>query len=440
MQTPLDEIVRLQKSGQARGLASICSAHPWVLRAAVQNATAAGRPLLVEATCNQVNQYGGYTGLTPSTFARQLRRLAAENGLPPGQLILGGDHLGPNPWQAEPAESAMEKSRAMIRAYVRAGFTKIHLDASMSLGDDPAGGLPVEVIAGRSAQLAAAAEAACKEFSPRRAQRNYKEDRQKDSSDLRYVIGSEVPAPGGIRGSRHRVEVTQVDCARETLEAHRVAFKATGLAEAWERVMALVVQPGVEFGNDFVADYRPEAAGELSRFIEGEPGLVYEVHSTDYQTPQNLRSLVCDHFAFLKVGPALTFAFREGVFALAGIEDELIPRADRSNLIASLDLAMRRNPGHWKRYYPASLPAQALACRYSLSDRIRYYWPVAEVQHALKKLLKNLRRAAIPPGLLRQFLPEEYEYFREKDQPPSPEAILLRHITSVLADYDYACS
>jgi tagatose-1,6-bisphosphate aldolase non-catalytic subunit AgaZ/GatZ len=56
----LDEIVRSQKRQEARGIASICSAHPWVLKAAMQG----DGLLLIESTCNQVNQFGGYTGMT----------------------------------------------------------------------------------------------------------------------------------------------------------------------------------------------------------------------------------------------------------------------------------------------------------------------------------------------------------------------------------------
>lgn len=38
--------------------------------------------------------------------------------------------------------------------------------------------------------------------------------------------------------------------------------------------------------------------------------LVFEAHSTDYQTKEAYKQLVHDHFAILKVGPALTFAMR----------------------------------------------------------------------------------------------------------------------------------
>ena len=86
-----------------------------------------------------------------------MRGIAEKNNYPFENIILGGDHLGPNVWQNEPAESAMQKSAMMMREYVRAGFVKIHLDCSMRLGDDPEL-LDMEVSAGRAAQLAKVAE------------------------------------------------------------------------------------------------------------------------------------------------------------------------------------------------------------------------------------------------------------------------------------------
>ncbi len=117
-------------------------------------------PVLIEATCNQVNQFGGYTGMTPAEFVAYVHGLAAENDFPTGQLILGGDHLRPNVWQNEPAASAMQIAADMVRVYVKAGYTKIHLDATMKLGDDnPSRPLDVELATRRAAWLAKTAEA-----------------------------------------------------------------------------------------------------------------------------------------------------------------------------------------------------------------------------------------------------------------------------------------
>lgn len=392
----LDEIVAAQKRGEAKGIPSICSAHPFVIKQALRVSQTFRASPLIEATCNQVNQYGGYTGMTPMDFVAYVSGFAEEVNFPFENIILGGDHLGPNVWQNEPAESAMQKSEVLVRDYVQAGFTKIHLDCSMKLADDPAGVLDVEVIAQRAARLAKAAEKSLPSTFGRGVG---------GEGGLRYIIGTEVPVPGGATEHEEGVSVTKVEDVKQTITVTREAFLREGFAEAWERVIGVVVQPGVEFGDDFVLPYQPEAARELSQFIESQP-IIFEAHSTDYQTRDALKNLVRDHFAILKVGPGLTFAFREAVFALAMMEDELIANYQRSNIIHVLDDVMVRYPGHWGKYYHGNEGEQAFKRKYSLSDRIRYYWVQPEVQGAIKRLMRNLGDDVLPNALLRQYMGE----------------------------------
>jgi D-tagatose-1,6-bisphosphate aldolase subunit GatZ/KbaZ len=394
-----------------------------VLRAAMQHAVP-DQPLLIESTCNQVNQFGGYTGMQPADFVRVMHDYAVRYNFPSDRLILGGDHLGPAVWQHEPVASAMSKACDLIRAYVDAGYVKIHLDASMKLADDPRGPLAIEVAAQRAAQLARAAE---------EAQAN-----RSGGSAPYYVIGTEVPSPGGAQEYEVNVQVTGIERARETIEITRAAFRREGLEAAWERVIAVVVQPGVEFGDEFVLDFQPGAARDLARFIAGEPRLIYEAHSTDYQTREALRQLVLNHFAILKVGPALSFAFREAVFALALMEDELFSAEEQSHLVETLEAAMLRAPAHWRKHYTGSEAAQRFARRYSYSDRSRYYWPDAQVQAALRKLLTNLNERALSLSLLSQYAPLQYARIRQGTLINTPEAILLDRVTDVLRDYAFA--
>jgi D-tagatose-1,6-bisphosphate aldolase subunit GatZ/KbaZ-like len=92
------------------GIPSVCSAHPLVLEASMRATLPSRLPLLIEATCKQVNQDGGYTGMTPKDFRDFVGRIAADAGFPPERIILAGDHLGPNPWKNLPAEQAMDKA------------------------------------------------------------------------------------------------------------------------------------------------------------------------------------------------------------------------------------------------------------------------------------------------------------------------------------------
>jgi len=380
----LDEIVAAQKRGQAKGITSVCSAHREVIKQTLKVSKTFRVCSLIEATCNQVNQFGGYTGMTPEKFVDYVRDITAENDFPFEKVILGGDHVGPNVWQGEPADTAMDKAKVLVRDYVQAGFTKIHLDCSMRLANDPHGPLDVEVSAKRAVQLAKVAEESAGEGL---------------RFTLRYVIGTEVPIPGGVTEHEDSILVTRVVDAQQTLEVTRAAFLREGLADAWEKVIGLVVQPGVEFGDDFVHPYQPQAARELSKFIENWP-IIYEAHSTDYQTRDALKNLVQDQFAILKVGPALTFAFREAIFVLARIENELLPEGQRSNIIQVLEQVMLKQPKYWKKYYRGNEAEQAFKRNYSLSDRIRYYWAQPGVERSLSRLMQNLGDEVLPYRLL----------------------------------------
>ena len=423
----LREMVAAQKRGEPRGVFSVCSANPHVLDAALQTASALGTTLLVEATSNQVNQEGGYTGATPADFAASLKQRALAAGLRPDRVLFGGDHLGPHPWSSEPCAKAMEKAREMVRHYVRAGAAKIHLDASMNLADDPAGALEPSTAAERTADLCAAAESV----------------RADGAEGPVYVIGTEVPPPGGERDDAAGPEVTRPQDATRTLELTREAFGRRGLEEAWERVVGLVVQPGVEFGDERVHEYDPPAARPLVGLIESVPGIVYEAHSTDYQRDEGLRDLVRDHFAILKVGPWLTFAFREAVFALEAMELEWL--GGRSGVTLSdlghvVDDAMQRDPAHWKAYYRGDEARLRFARRFSFSDRIRYYWPRPEVDAALNRLLANLEAHPPPLPLLSQHLPGSYRAVREGRISARPGDLVCFHIREVVEIYSRACA
>lgn len=134
----LKELVTASKAGRPAGICSVCSANEYVIEAAMEETLASGGVCLIEATANQVNQFGGYTGMTPADFVSFCRKIASRTGLDEERLIFGGDHLGPLVWSAEEEEAAMEKAEALVRAYAAAGVQKIHIDASMRLGsDDP---------------------------------------------------------------------------------------------------------------------------------------------------------------------------------------------------------------------------------------------------------------------------------------------------------------
>jgi D-tagatose-1,6-bisphosphate aldolase subunit GatZ/KbaZ len=426
MSNELLTTVRDHKAGSVVGVYSVCSAHPTVLRASIRQAAADGTYVLIEATSNQVDQFGGYTGLTPPEFREQVLAIAASEGFPAERVVLGGDHLGPNRWRAQGPDAAMDLSEELVRAYVRAGYTKIHLDCSFPCAGDPTP-LSDETVASRAVRLLGAAEDEARTNGI-------------DPSSIAYVIGTEVPTPGGATETLDALTPTSPEAARRTLEVHRQAVADAGLQDAWDRIIALVVQPAVEFDHLRVVDYDPAGTVDLRAILDDEPTLVFEAHSTDYQEPAGLAALVEDHWAILKVGPGLTFGLREGLFALERIEQEIVPAAERSRLADVIDERMLAEPGYWEHYYEGDADEQRIARKFSYSDRLRYYWPDPAIVAAEAKLLDNLAATEIPLPLLSQYLPAQYERVRAGTLDPSPHELVIDKVRDVLRPYAAACS
>ena len=367
-------------------------------------AASRGTPVLIEATCNQVNHTGGYTGMTPADFVNLVQDVAGAISFPCTEIVLGGDHLGPSPWRHLAAEEAMAQAEAMVAAYVGAGFEKIHLDTSMGCKGEP-DCIPSELAAARAAQLAVVAEMAG----------------AATETDLRYVVGTEVPTPGGAKEEIERLEVTRPDAVIETVAEHRRAFAEAGATSASESIVAVVVQPGIEFDDQKVVVYRPEPAAHLRTALAELPGLVFEAHSTDYQPPDALAQLVRDGFAILKVGPALTFAFRRALYAL----DRVAAALDRSwaahSLATEMEAVMLADPRHWQSHYHGGAEQERWLRHFGYSDRVRYYWPSPASRPSSGAADESPRREEHPVEPRRGVLPGSSRPRRERESCPAAE-------------------
>jgi len=418
-ESALSKLFGARQQALPRGITSVCSAHPLVIEAALRRAAREGTVVLIEATCNQVNQEGGYTGMTPAGFWQFIERIATEVGFPLERIILGGDHLGPNPWKKLGADEAMARAETMVAAYVEAGFEKLHLDTSMGCAGEPPA-LDDEVTAERAARLARVAEDTARRIGQRPPV---------------YIIGTEVPPPGGATHAIEELEVTSPDAALKTLAIHTSAFETAGAGAAMDRVIGIVVQPGVEFGNANVVLYRPDRARELASSLSRMPGLLFEAHSTDYQTVAELSALVDDGFAILKVGPGLTFALREALYGLDAIRHVLAGGSD--SLHAEMDAIMLSQPQHWAGHYTGSAKELRLQRHFSYSDRIRYYWPDRQAAGAVETLMKELPDP-IPETLISQYLARVYPDVVTGRVAPRARDLCLAAIDAALAPYSTA--
>lgn len=428
MKHPIQQMMDQRREGKICGIESVCSANEFVLEVALKRSKLFNAPVLIEATANQVNQFGGYTGMYPKDFYEMVLKMAAEIGVPENHIILGGDHLGPLTWQNLPETEAMEKSETLVYQYARAGFTKIHLDTSMKVADDPEGLLSTETIARRGATLYKA------------AMKGYEDLKTEKPDAMRpvFVIGSEVPIPGGAQEAEDTLAVTKPEAFRDTVATYRRVFKEEGIEDGMNDVVAVVTQPGVEFGDDQVFLYDHDAATELCAALNEFPEVCFEGHSTDYQSKECLKRMVEDGIAILKVGPALTYGLRESLFSLSMMEKELVPEEKQARFIETLEKVMLEKPDNWKKHYHGDEKQLALCRKYSFSDRCRYYIGLPEVVESINKLFENLREYPIPMNMLHQYMPISYIKVRDGIIPLDPRELALDGVVAFMEDYEYA--
>jgi D-tagatose-1,6-bisphosphate aldolase subunit GatZ/KbaZ len=306
----------------------------------------------------------------------------------------------------------------MVADYAAAGFSKIHLDCSEGCAGEPAQ-LPDAVTAARSAALAATALAAAP-----------------DPAQLLFVIGTEVPPPGGARTDDHGdIPPTTPEAAAATLVAHADAFRALNLP--LDQIGGLVVQPGVEFSPMEVHPLPLARDPGLLGALKDWPGLCLEAHSTDYQDPQVYPRLASLGFAFQKVGPALTFAWREALYALDTLRVQC-GWASGPGLVDEMEAIMLADPGYWQGHYRGDSAELRVERHFGLADRIRYYWPQPTAQAAVGRLFADLDGRNLPePALLAHFARAEIASARQAPH-SLPRALALARVQSALRPYFFS--
>ncbi len=399
----LRQTIARNRTGESAAMPSVCTAHPDVLAAVLTQAERLDRTILIEATSNQVNQFGGYTGQRPADFVASLQVMAERLRVDPNRLIFGGDHLGTQVWRHLPPAEAMEHARVLVREYTAAGFAKIHLDCAEGCAGDPAQ-LPDELTSERSADLARV----CAD----------------EADDLLFVIGTEVPPPGGARHDEEgHIPATDPAAARRTLDMHMAAFGPLA-----DLIGGLVVQPGVEFSPTKVFELPLARDPGLRAALAGYPKVCLEAHSTDYQPAETYPRLADLGFAIQKVGPALTFAYRKALYAL----DQLRPT--RGALEAAMEKIMQADPSHWRNHCHGTTEAQYAARHTGFADRIRYYWATPEAQAAVAALKSDLSET-IPEAKLSHVFTLETLHAAEDLAGSQVERLIAAEVEGALNPY-----
>lgn len=425
MDHPLIHLTHRNDPKPGSGVFAVCSANYYAIQAALEAALEADGLILIEATANQVNSSGGYSGLTPSDYARQIHQMVENMGLPGNRCIIGMDHLGPHAWSQQTPEVAFNNAVALVRQCVNAGFRKLHMDVITGTPNSRGDIAAIEKAARQTADLCRVAEETA---------------RTKDlDHHLLYVIGTDVPAPGGSLNPEEGVAVTDPQNLAQTLTVFQAAFFSAGLESAWERAVAVVVQPGVDFDDTTIADYHRKQAATLAAYHQQLPrGMTYEVHAADYQKPDLLKEMVADRFNLLKIGPCLTFALRQTLYALAHIEEALPGIEHSSHLRQTMEAIMIQDPLYWRSNDQRTPEELAYIRHFGLRDRIRYYWSHPRARKAVNQLLYNLNRS-IPRALMEQYLPDLPENLLPAQKAFMPETAINFRLHKVLKPYRDAC-
>ena len=216
--------------------------------------------------------------MTPADFRRFVEDIASARRLRPrrrscsaaiiSDQIRGSIFRPMRRWQ---------RAEAMVAAYVEAGFTKIHLDTSMGCA--------------RRARGARRRRRRRARRAPRGGRRSGRATRAVGAARLRHRHrGPDARRRDACLGRRSRSRRPRRRWQRSLRTAR--PLPRAGIGDAFERVIALVVQPGVEFDHERVVAYEPARAKALDGVLERERSIVFEAHSTDYQPPELLQALV----------------------------------------------------------------------------------------------------------------------------------------------------
>jgi tagatose-1,6-bisphosphate aldolase non-catalytic subunit AgaZ/GatZ len=177
----------------------------------------------------------------------------------------------------------------------------------------------------------------------------------------------------------------------------------------------------------------------LSEVLADHQQLAFEAHSTDYQRAEVFPELARRHFAILKVGPALTFAYRQAVYALDHIRTWYGSPDRGKPLPATMEALMLEAPAHWAKHYTGSAGEVHRLRHFGYADRIRYYWPKAEPP--VRALIDGLETVKPEPPLIEQYFAPAVMARAEGLRGTGtswPRALILAQIQEALLPY-FAC-
>ena len=343
-----------------KSIPSFCTSNKEVLNSIMVFAKIYNLPLLIETTSNQVNQFGGYSKLTPRKFYNKIMKMTERFNLNKNRVRIGADHLGPLPWAKKNEKIAIKNSIRLFRDCVKTGFKKIHIDTGMNLKNDRK--LNKNIIIERCRKI-------------------YFSCTTDKFKKIDFIFGTEVPAAGGSK--KFKLMQTSLDSIKDDVKEYKKLRKN----------FSLVIEPGLSFTNNKAYKLNMVSFKKKLKFSK-KLKFFYEAHSTDYQSLGSLKKLVNNNFLYLKVGPEMTYSFMRAVLFLEKLEKKYF-FSKISNIRKIISLEMDKKNIYWKDYYKGNIRKKEFLKFYSLLDRSRYYWTNKKVLSSLTILKKNVNSIKI---------------------------------------------
>ena len=338
---------------------SFCTANEEVIKIILLYCKIYNLPCLIECTSNQVNQFGGYIKKTPKEFSNLIFKIARTIKLNKKNIFLGGDHLGPLPWNNKNSNLAIKNSIELINNYISNKFCKIHIDTSVQCKNDKVFNSQIK-------------------FD--RTKKILKKIKLKKKSNIFYVVGSEVPISGSDK--KKLLKPTSIYTIKKDSNIFsELLFKKS----CKKKNFGLVIEVGMKYMDKYIQ--KPNLKNFLQKKnFSLKNNFIYEAHSTDFQSINTLKKLVNNNFKFLKVGPELTYLYSRSLLLMQKIEKHFIEK-NKSNFNENLIQEMLKNNKYWINFYEKNNYNQFLNSKY---DRSRYYLGTKKVKNSIGKLRLNI--------------------------------------------------
>ena len=387
-----------------KGLPSFCTSNFDVLKIIIKFSKIHQLPVLIESTSNQVNQFGGYTGLTPATFKKKIEYIRKKEKLNKNYLLLGGDHLGPLPWKNLTEDRAMKNAGILIKKYVEAGFDKIHIDTAI-------------LCSGQKSLTRSKIISRCDAL--------IKKINSNNLVNKILVVGTEVPFAGG--GDHVKTSITKLENIKKEYQMYRMIFKT--FKSLYRKTFGLVIDPGISYGNENITKSKFKNFNIKTKFSK-KNNFVFEAHSSDYQSLKDLKKLNNLNFKFIKVGPELTFYYLKAALYMEKIESKLFHK--KSNLKKIISIRMNKNQKYWKDYYKKRSEFFKFN---SYLDRVRYYWSDKKVNNAKKMLFKNIDTIDVSKFIKINRLSQKDIYIKKKLNLSNADYLVYHYLKKSLEKY-----